>query len=166
MGGFEMKNKETKDIAKTALMIALIFVGTFSLRIPNPATGGYFHMGDSIIFLGVMILGKRHGAIAGALGGALADLLCGATIWIGPTLVIKFIMAWSMGSLIEHHCNYYLAPILGGIFQIIAYTLVEAFIFTWPAALGALLGLTMQTVIGIIIYLILVPMLKTTKLFK
>lgn len=92
-----MINEKTNQLAKTALMIALIFVGTFSIRIPNPATGGYFHMGDSMIFLSVLILGKRDGAFAGALGGALADLLCGAAIWSGPTLIIKFIMAWIMG---------------------------------------------------------------------
>ena len=62
-----MINEKTNQLAKTALMIALIFVGTFSIRIPNPATGGYFHMGDSMIFLSVLILGKRDGAFAGAL---------------------------------------------------------------------------------------------------
>ena len=60
-------------------------------------------MGDSMIFLSVLILGKRDGAFAGALGGALADLLCGAAIWIGPTLIIKFIMAWIMGIIWEQY---------------------------------------------------------------
>lgn len=69
-----MTNKKTKNIAITALMIALVFVGTFSIRFPNPATGGYFHMGDSMMFTGVIILGKRNGSIAGALGGALLGL--------------------------------------------------------------------------------------------
>lgn len=163
-----MVNEKTKNIAKTALMIALIFVGTFSIRIPNPATGGYFHMGDSMIFLGVIILGKRNGAIAGAMGGALADLLCGATIWIGPTLIIKFIMAWIMAATIEHNlfnrCSTISGAALGGIFQIIAYTLVETLLFTWPAALGALPGLTMQTVVGFTIYIILARAFKTSKL--
>ena len=35
-----MINEKTNQLAKTALMIALIFVGTFSIRIPNTATGG------------------------------------------------------------------------------------------------------------------------------
>lgn len=161
-----MVNKKTKNIAITALMIALIFVGTFSIRFPNPATGGYFHMGDSMIFTGVIILGKRNGSIAGALGGALADLLCGATIWIIPTLFIKFIMAWIMASMIEKKFNPITGAILGGIFQIIAYTIVEAYLFTWPAAWGALLGLTMQTLIGFLIFIVLFKTLQTTKLFN
>lgn len=161
-----MTNKKTKNLAITALMIALVFVGTFSIRFPNPATGGYFHMGDSMIFTGVIILGKRNGSIAGALGGALADLLCGATIWIVPTLFIKFIMAWIMTTIIEQNINPIIGALLGGIFQIIAYTIAEAVLFTWPAALGALLGLTMQTLIGFIIFIILLKSLQTTKLFN
>ena len=160
-----MTNIKTREIALTALMIALIFVGTFSIRFPNPATGGYFHIGDSMIFIAVIILGKRNGSIAGALGGALADLLCGATIWIIPTLLIKYVMAWIMANAIEHKVNPYLSAILGGIFQISAYTLAETFLFTWPAALGALLGLTIQTFGGIIIFVFLSKALKSTKIF-
>ena len=161
-----MINEKTNQLAKTALMIALIFVGTFSIRIPNPATGGYFHMGDSMIFLSVLILGKRDGAFAGSLGGALADLLCGAAIWIGPTLIIKFIMAWIMGIIWEQYPSKIISAIGGGVFQIIAYTAAETFLFTWPAALGALPGLTMQTAGGIIIYVILARALQTTKLLN
>ena len=48
----------------------------------------------------------------------------------------------------------------------IAYTAAETFLFTWPAALGALPGLTMQTAGGIIIYVILARALQTTKLLN
>ena len=161
-----MVNKKTKKITLTALMITLIFIGTFSIRFPKPATGGYLHIGDSMIFTSVIILGKRNGSIAGALGGALADLLCGATIWIIPTLFIKFIMAWIMASIIDKNFSSIIGAILGGFFQIFAYTIVEAFLFTWPAAWGALPGLTMQTIIGFLIFIVLFKMLQTTKLFN
>lgn len=161
-----MINKKTKNISVTALLIALIFVGTFSIRFPNPATSGYFHLGDSMIFIGIIILGKRNGSIAGALGGGLADLLCGATIWIIPTLFIKFIMAWIMATAIEHHISPIVSALLGGIFQIIAYTVCEALLFTWPAALGALFGLVTQTLVGLFIFIILFKTLHSTKLFN
>lgn len=161
-----MTNKRTKNIAVTALMVALIFIGTFTIRFPNPATGGYFHIGDSMIFTGVVLLGKRNGSISGALGGALADLLCGATIWIIPTIFIKFIMAWIMGTCIEKQFSPNISAIPGGIFQIIAYTIVEALLFTWPAAFGALFGLTMQTLVGLLIFIVLFKSLQSTKLFS
>lgn len=56
-----MTNETTKRIAKTALMIALIFVCTFTIKLPNPATGGYTHMGDCMAFLAVLVLGKKDG---------------------------------------------------------------------------------------------------------
>ena len=43
-------------------------------------------MGDCMIFLAVLMLGRKNGAIAAALGGALSDLLAGAAVWILPAL--------------------------------------------------------------------------------
>ena len=53
-----MQHEKTKELAMTALMTALIFTATYIIKIPNPATGGYTHMGDCMIFLGVMVLGR------------------------------------------------------------------------------------------------------------
>ena len=36
-----MRDKKVREIATTALMAALVFVATFLIKIPNPATGGY-----------------------------------------------------------------------------------------------------------------------------
>ena len=54
-----MTNETTRRIAKTALMIALIFVCTFTIKLPNPATGGYTHMGDCMAFLAVLV--RKYG---------------------------------------------------------------------------------------------------------
>ena len=71
-----MTNETTKRIAKTALMIALIFVCTFTIKLPNPATGGYTHMGDCMAFLAVLVLGKKDGALAAGLSlNSLWDIL-------------------------------------------------------------------------------------------
>ena len=69
-----MTNETTRRIARVALMIALIFVCTFTIKLPNPATGGYTHMGDCMAFLAVLVLGKKDGALAAGLGAALSDL--------------------------------------------------------------------------------------------
>lgn len=45
-----MQHEKTKELAMTALMTALIFTATYIIKIPNPATGGYTHMGDCMIF--------------------------------------------------------------------------------------------------------------------
>ena len=100
-----MTNETTKRIAKTALMIALIFVCTFTIKLPNPATGGYTHMGDCMAFLAVLYLGKKDGALAAGLGAALSDLLTGAMIWVLPTFIFKFIMGYIMGVVLEKGNN-------------------------------------------------------------
>ena len=76
-----MENRKITYMVYTALMAALIFVATYLIKIPNPATGGYSHMGDCMIFIAVVMLGRRNGSMAAAIGGALSDLLAGAAVW-------------------------------------------------------------------------------------
>ena len=55
-GAIVMEDKKTKTLVMTALMAAIVFVATYLIKIPNPATGGYSHMGDCMIFLAVLVL--------------------------------------------------------------------------------------------------------------
>lgn len=100
-----MKKDKINQIVYTALMMALVFVMTFSIRIPVPFTQGYIHGGDSMIFVAVLILGWRNGAIAAGMGSALSDLLAGYSQYILPTLVIKGMMAVLMGLALEKTNN-------------------------------------------------------------
>lgn len=167
-----MTNDRTKEIATTALMAALVFVATYIVKIPNPTTGGYSHMGDCMIFLGAVLLGRKNGAIAGALGGALSDLLAGAAIWILPTLVIKFIMAFIMGTVIKANMDsrklQIAGSVMGGVFQIVAYTLVKVVLVGPETALASVPNVTIQTTVGIVLFVILVSILSkyAGKLFK
>lgn len=92
---------DLKRIVRIAMMAALIFAGTYTFKIPIAITGGYTHLGDCAIFVGVMLLGRKDGALAAALGAALSDLLSGAMLWVLPTFIIKGIMALIMGLAVE-----------------------------------------------------------------
>jgi uncharacterized membrane protein len=92
---------KTNKIILTGIMIAIVAVATMIIAIPVPFTNGYIHLGDSMIFLSVFILGWRYGAIAAGVGSALADLFLGYVHWAPWTLVIKGIMALFMGLVIE-----------------------------------------------------------------
>ena len=85
----------------TSLMICLVLLGTVLFRIPVPMTQGYVHLGDTIIFMSVLILGKKQGAVSAALGSALADVLGGYAFWAPWTIVIKFAMAYVTGEIID-----------------------------------------------------------------
>jgi uncharacterized membrane protein len=95
-------NKEkTTKIILTGLMMAMIVAATMLIVIPVPFGNGYIHLGDAIIFLSVLILGWKHGAVAAGAGSAMADLLLGFAVWAPWTLVIKGIMGAVMGLFIQ-----------------------------------------------------------------
>jgi len=94
-------HSRTRKMVDTALMTALIFIATFSIRIPVPFTTGYIHPGDSIVFLSVLFLGPIYGFFAAGIGSAFSDLLGGYTFWIIPTFIIKGLMAYVVGYLSE-----------------------------------------------------------------
>ncbi len=150
---------KTRELVITALMAAIIFVATYLIRIPNPATGGYSHMGDCMIFMAVVLLGRKNGSIAAGLGGALSDFLAGAPLWILPTLVIKYIMAFIMGTIIkvnpESKKLQITGSVAGGIFQIIAYTLVKIVLIGTEPALLSIPNVTIQTTVGIVLFILL-----------
>ena len=92
--------EKTNTIVMTAMMICLILLTTYIFKIPTPFQG-YVHLGDAMIFLSVLILGKKNGAVAAAFGSALSDMMGGYTIYAPWTFVIKGLMAFVMGVFIE-----------------------------------------------------------------
>lgn len=96
-----MKSKRLERLILAALFTALIAVFTVIIAIPVPMTNGYVHLGDSMIFLSVLLLGWKHGAIAAALGSALADIYLGYVHYAPWTFAIKGGMALIMGLLIH-----------------------------------------------------------------
>ena len=91
----------TRKYVLTGLMTALVLVMTFFIKVPVPYTSGYIHLGDSMIYLSVMILGPFYGAFASGVGSMLADLLGGYVHYAIPTLVIKSLMALCMGFILN-----------------------------------------------------------------
>ena len=164
-----MKSLSTKEIAKCGLAAALVFIFTYTFKIPSP--NGYTHLGDAFILLSVLVLGRQKGAFAGGIGAALADFVGGYAIWVLPTFIIKFLMAYVMGLFAEKilassSWGYITGAVIGGILQIILYTVVKLPIFVLSYALIRLPGLTVQTICGIIIAVILAGVLDKANVLK
>ena len=81
----------TRQLCVAAAMGVFVFLMTVVPRVPIPL--GYAHLGDAALFLAVLFAGRREGILAGCFGSAFADLVGGFPVWIGPTLLIKFLMA-------------------------------------------------------------------------
>lgn len=127
-----MRNLRTRDVTILGLLMALVAVSTMSIRIPIPATSGYIHLGDSIIFLAAVLFGRKHGLIAAGLGSALADILSGYAHWALPTLIIKGLMGYIVGTMAEQENNNLLAGrnvislVVGALIMVTGYYFAEA----------------------------------------
>ncbi len=134
-----MTNDRTGKMVLTALMACLVLLATYMIRIPSPFTQGYIHLGDTMIFLSVLVLGKKNGTVAAGLGSALADLLGGYAAYAIWTFMIKGLMAFIMGAFIErairknkHHRRIGNMPVIeiagmvvAGIEMVIGYAVVD-----------------------------------------
>ncbi|MFO7696579.1 MAG: ECF transporter S component [Anaerolineae bacterium] len=68
-------------VALAAVMIAVTTVFTILIRVPIPATQGYFNFSDVAIVFASLAFGPWVGLVAGGVGTALADLVGGYAQW-------------------------------------------------------------------------------------
>lgn len=82
-----MKHGQIRLLCISGVLTAVIFVFTAYLHIPSHT--GYTHVGDAFVYLAGCLLPAPYSVFAGAVGGALADLLSGFQLWLPGTAVIK-----------------------------------------------------------------------------
>jgi len=162
-----MDDMKVKDMVYTALFAALVCVATFIIKVPLPVSGGYAHIGDGFIFLAVILIGKKNGAWAGAIGAALADIIGGYSIYALPTFIIKGVMALIMGYMIEKlpslKHNWVAGAIMGSIWQVLSYYVVGSLMVgNFLTTIGEIPGNTAQSVVGIIVSAAFLEVFKHT----
>ena len=154
-------------ITMTALMAAIIFVVTYIIRIPLPfASGGYLNIGDTPIYIGAFLLGGPAGAIAAALGSALADLAAGYVFYAAPTAIIKGLMGLVAGVLLTRSKTFYrflFASIIGGAIMVVGYALFEAFFFNLNQAIVTIPFNAIQWGGGVVVAMALYPAVNRIK---
>ncbi|MDF2675769.1 MAG: transporter component [Bacillota bacterium] len=165
-----MSDKKLNKMVYTALLAALICVATFLIKVPMPITNGYSHIGDGFIFIAVILLGGKSGALAAALGAALADILGGYAIYALPTFIIKGVMALIMGYVVvkmDNKNKYLIGSFLGSVWQVIAYYLVGAvMVGSFITPLVEIIGNSLQSLVGIIIMVVFLAVFKNTPLSR
>jgi uncharacterized membrane protein len=118
-------------LSLTIVMTALVTVSTLLIRIPNPM-GGYFNLGDVMIFVSALTFGPIVGGFAGGLGSAIADII-GFPLFAVPTLIIKGLEGLIVG-LITNKKQVYrdiIAIIIAGFEMVIGYFIFEWLILQW-----------------------------------
>jgi len=138
VGRLVKKQRAVIQLSLMAIMSALVTVGTFVVQIPN-GMGGYFNVGDVMIFVAALTFSPLIGGVAGGLGSALADLP-GFAIYAPFTLVIKGLEGL-LASLITNKKNVYrdvLAVVAAGVEMVVGYFLVETYLWGIGIALAAI----------------------------
>ncbi len=132
-----------------AVMSALVTVGTLIVQIPN-TMGGFFNVGDVMIFVAALTFNPLIGGVAGGLGSAIADIMLGFPVFAPLTLVIKGLEGL-LASLITNKKSVYrdvLAVVAAGTEMVIGYFLVELCLWGLVGASGEILANIAQIAIG------------------
>ena len=163
--------KKTNELVLTAMFMCMIILAQIVIRIPIPGTGGYVHLADAVVYLSVIYLGHKNGALAAGLGSAMGDVIGGFAVWAPWTFAIKGGMALIFGLLAERTAArasvtdgensshrkmsaYAKLPamVVAGLFMVVAYFGAETVMYGNPGA--AVLGVpwnVAQFVVGIIV---------------
>ena len=158
-----MRNKKSVlRITYTAIFTAIIVLATAFVKFSTGLGEGYIHFGDSIIYLTACILPFPYCLIAGALGGALADILAGFAVWSVPTAIIKMgnVLPFALAcrnSKSDKILNKKTAlmPVVSGIITIFGYFVAECFLYSVASATLSIIGNSIQAVAsGILFYII------------
>lgn len=146
-------------IVLTGLAIALIFIATLFIKIPN-AIDGYFNLGDGFLLLFAMILPPGPAFLAGALGSALADLAGGYAYYFAATFIIKGLEAYIVSRSVQKFGSsaQFVSSLLASTVMVFGY-----FLFKWylkgslVIAVSGIPGNIVQAITGVVIALAAYP---------
>lgn len=171
-----MENSKIYNMVINSLFIAIVFVCTFVIKIPWPMSnsGGLIHMGNVALFTIALVFGKNKGALSGAFGMTLFDILSGYAVWAPFTFVIRGIMGYIIGYLAyknnkggNSHFYNLIAIIVSSVWMILGYFIANVILYrNISAAIASIPGDVIQIVLGIIVAIPLTKLLKSIGIQK
>ena len=140
--------KAVVQLSLMAVMSALVAIGTLIVQIPN-TMGGYFNIGDVMIFVAALTFGPFVGGFAGGVGSAIADII-GFPGFALPTLIIKGLEGLISGFLTNQKMVYrdILAVVVAGCEMVTGYFLVEVYLWGLGGALAEVIPNIAQISVG------------------
>lgn len=166
---------KTFDLILTAMLAALVFVSTSFLNIKLPfGQGGLIHLGTAMLFIAALLFGPKKGALAGAIGMGIFDIVGGWLVWAPITIVARFLqgfivgkIAWSNGNKGDSLKLNILAAVVSMPVMIAVYYIGQAIMFkNWVAPVASIPGDIIQNVIGLLIAIPVVTVLKKVPFFQ
>lgn len=159
----------TKQITTDAMFVALtlLFTAFVNVKIPSfGGAGGLIHLGNVPLFIAAIMYGRRTGAIAGAIGMGLFDIMSGWVAWAPCTVITCGLMGFVVGAVNVNKKGVtikILSMIFALIIKVAGYFIFESFVFGsgMAAAVKSVPGNIIQvTVASVIVILIYAPLEK------
>jgi len=141
---------QASNVALFSALTAVVTAYTGSL-LPSP-TGGYTHIGDSIVFVAALLFGCEVGTLTGILGMVAADLVLGYPRWY-VTIIAHGLEGYlaglgrGKGTIVR-----FLTCSIGGIAMALSYFSVNVLIKGyWPALLSLVRDIFGQALVSAVI---------------
>ncbi|WP_428908127.1 ECF transporter S component [Niallia sp. Krafla_26] len=168
--------QKTHDLIMTAMLVALVFLATFflNIKLPISVNGGLVHLGTAMLFIASILFGPKKGALAGAIGMGLFDLVGGWVIWAPITIVARGLqgyivgkIAWSKGRKGSSLALNIAATLISTPVMIAIYYFGEVILYgNWIVPLTSIPGDLLASAIGMIVALPVCVALKKVPYFK
>lgn len=169
-------NTRLFDLILTAMLVSLVFVATLfiNIKLPITANGGLVHLGTAMLFIVSILFGPKKGAIAGAVGMGLFDLISGWTLWAPFTFLTRGLqgyivgkIAWSGNREGKSFIFNLIALICSVPFMLAGYYICERVLFSsWVVPLGSIPGNLVQNGVGLLVAIPVCAMLKKLPIFR
>lgn len=158
--------KKSVFIAVVSLFSALSAALIFLIRVPSP-TGGYTHIGDSIIYIAAVLFGPYVGLSVGIIGPVVADFVAGYPRWY-VTVVAHGVQGFVSGlSKDKSFTLKVLLMFIGGVLMSMAYFFVNVYIKGFAPAVASLIrDIFGQTLVSVIVATPVVKALENNPLVK
>lgn len=169
-----MENKKTissfitiTDLVQVSLMAALTYVTLIAFNVPI-GSKAVLHLGDGMVFLAAVLLGRKKAFFSAAIGCTIFDILSPYIIWAPFTFIIKGTMGYIVGLIAYRNGkegnsvkNNILAFIIGGLFMTAGYFVAGRFIYgSFAVAMADIPGNILQIIGGMAVALPLSKPLK------
>lgn len=160
-----------------AVFVAMTFVVTTYINVRIPflaANGGLVHLGNVPVFVAAAVFGKKEGAVTGAFGLGLFDLLNGWVAWAPFTFVICGLIGFTYGLITKgksgtRGIGYQVAAVVAAVvIKVVGYYIAEVIIYgKLLAPVASIPGNIVQIVVaGIIAIPITVAIQKAMRTAK
>lgn len=157
-------NLSTMTLNGMFIALTLIATAYVNVKLPIASNGGLIHLGNVPLFVCAFLFGKKSGAIVGACGMGLFDLISGWAIWAPFTFIVVGSMGYVIGIITEKKkgISYQLIAILcAGMIKVIGYYIAEVILYhNIYSPVASIPGNIIQVTLAAIIVL---PILNTLK---